>query len=439
MNESFNSRLGTIAAAAGSAVGLGNVWRFPYIMGENGGAAFLLIYVFFIILIALPVLITEFAIGRMTGKSIVDAFRSLAPGKKWYFIGFSGVLCAFVILSFYNIVSGWTLQYTYKSIVGDLLGQDETQITNAFVEASTDCGTMIFWMILIVVICTLIVAGGVRKGIERYSKILMPTLFFLIILMCIRAVTLEGSSAGLEFLLNPDFSKITPKVCFAALGQAFFSMSIGMGCMTTYGAYIPKDQDIARGAASVAGVDFLVAFLSGVIIFPCAFAFGINPDQGAGLVFVTLPNIFNQMFLGQAISIIFFVLLAIAAITSSISLLEVLTSFFRDQFKVPRLKAAVIMSLATIVTGTFCVFFDDVFNFCDNFSANVLLPLGAFFIVLFVPSVIGRERIKAETERHGKPFRLFNVYYFLIRFVVPIGIMLIFVNGFLAWCGIDLF
>ncbi len=437
--EVFNSKIGTIAAAAGSAVGLGNVWRFPYVVGENGGAAFLLVYVIFTILIALPVLVTEFAIGRSMGTSIVNAFRRLSPGTKWYFIGVNGVVCAFVILSFYNIVSGWTLFYTYKSVAGDLVGLDEAAVGQAFTNTQSDALTTIGWMLAVIALTGYVVARGVEKGIERCSKILMPILLLLIVIMCVRAVTLDGATDGLRFLLMPDFSKLTPKCLFAALGQAFFSMSIGMGCMTTYGAYISRKHNLTQSAASVASIDFLIAFLSGIIIFPCAFAFGVNPGSGPGLVFITLPNIFNQMLMGQAASIVFFLLLAIAAVTSSISLLEVLVSFFKDQFNVSRRKAAVVMSVATILTGIGCVFSPAMFDFCDNLSANVLLPLGAVFIVLYVPRILGSKWIRDEIEAHGEPFRYFGVYYFLIRYIVPFAILLIFLNGLLAWIGVDIF
>ncbi len=422
---------------AGSAVGLGNVWRFPYILGENGGAAFLLVYVAFTILISIPVLLTEFAIGRMTGKSIVRSFKTLAPKTKWYYVGICGVICPFLIISFYNIVTGWTLYYTYESMAGGLQGLDEAGVQQVFADTSSNMGISTFWMIIAIAIVGQVVARGVSDGIEKVSKILMPLLVVLIVLVCIRSVTLDGASDGLKFLFYPDFSKLTAKGIFAALGQSFFSMSIGMGIMTTYGAYIQKTENLSQCAVRVAMVDFMIAFLAGIMIFPCAFAFGISPDQGAGLVFVTLPNIFNQMFMGRAISVVFFLLLVIAALTSSISLFEVLVSFYKDQFRTSRRKASIIMSLVVAVTGFACVVSPTIFNFFDQITANVMLPLGAFFIVLFIPIVLKRERIKEELEAHGKSMRLFNTYYFLIKYVVPVAILLIFVNGMLDWIGVD--
>lgn len=437
--EGFNSKAGAIAAAAGSAVGLGNIWRFPYVLGQNGGAAFLLVYIFFMLLIALPVLISEFAIGRKAGLPVMAAFQKLAPGKKWYLIGFSGVFCAFFISSFYNIVSGWTLYYAYMSATGQLSALSEDGIVTMFQQTAADPVVCMLWMFAMLGITGFVVARGVEKGIEQYSKILMPILLLLIIAVCIRAVTLDGAKEGISFLLSPDFSKLTPKVLFEALGQSFFSLSIGMGTMTTYGSYISKRQNLSESAVSVAMIDFFIAFLAGLMIFPCAFAFGINPGQGAGLVFVTLPNIFNQMSIGQVISVLFFSLLVIAALTSSISLLEVVVTYLKTQFGMKR-KHATFVSIALVaIFGIACSFSSTLFNFFDNISANVMLPLGAFFIILFVPHVMGREQIKAELEAHGEQFKLFNIYYFLTKYIVPFAILIIFANSLMSWMGINLF
>lgn len=435
--DEFNTKIGAIAAAAGSAVGLGNIWRFPYVLGENGGAAFLLVYIGFTLLIAMPVLLTELSIGRMAGTSVIAAYKKLAPRRKWYLIGVGGVICAFFILSFYNIVSGWTLLYAYKSLVGDLQGLSEAEITASFEATSGNTLVCFGWMLAVIAITVFIIAHGVKKGIERYSIVLMPLLLVLIIVICVFSLSLDGAERGLEFMLRPDFSKLTPKAVFAALGQSFFSMSIGMGCMTTYGAYIKKKQNLSKSAISVALIDFFVSFTAGLMIFPCAFAFGINPGSGPGLVFVTLPNIFNQMVMGRVFSILFFALLVIAALTSSISLYEVLTSFFKDHFSISRKRASVFVALATIVTGALCAFSATAFNFFDNFTANVLMPLGALFILLFVPCCLGKEKIRAELEAHGKPMRWFGLYYFLVKFIIPALILLIFVNSIMSWLGIN--
>lgn len=431
--EGFSSKAGAIAAAAGSAIGLGNIWRFPYVLGENGGAAFLLMYIIFTILIASPVLLSEFAIGRMSGKPVTAAFRALAPGKKWYYIGVSGVLCAFIILSFYNVVAGWTLYYSYAAITGELSSLNQAEVGSLFENVSSDIVVSLLGMVMFAGLAAFVVMRGVEKGIEKYSKILMPLLLCLIIIVCIRALTLDGAGAGFSFLVKPDFSKLTSESMFVALGQAFFSLSIGMGAMTTYGSYISKKQNLASSVVSIAMIDFLVAFLAGLMIFPSAFAFGINPGQGPGLVFVTLPGLFNQMAFGQLVSVIFFVLLVIAALTSTMSLLEVIVSFLTTEFGMKRKMATFVASSLTIVSGAVCSVSSVVFNFFDNFSANVMLPLGALFIILFVPLVLGRDKIKAEIEAHGSEFKMFNVFYFLVRFVVPVAIVLLFVYCLIGW------
>ena len=431
--EKFSSKLGAIAAAAGSAVGLGNIWRFPYIVGEDGGAAFLLLYVFFTIVISIPVLMTEFSLGRMTGQPVTSAFKTLCPGGKWQAIGILGVLTAFLIMSYYNIVSGWTLYYSVASVGGWLEGLSEDQIRQFFINISTDSVSCVVWLILILAATAFIVAKGVSGGIERYSKILMPLLFLLIIVMLVRSVTLSGAAEGLTFYLKPDFSKITPKTVFDALGQSFFSLSIGMGTMTTYGAYIQRTQSLSGLAMRVAAVDFLVAFLAGAVIFPCVFAFGINPGQGQGLVFVTLPNIFNMMPLGRLFSVAFFSLLVVAALTSSISLLEVVVAYIKTSFNMGRRKATVIASALTLLFGVACAFSPTFFYIVDNATANVMMPLGAFFIVIFAGWILPTQKIFDELSIHGTRFKLFRAFYFILRYVVPIVILIIFANGLYCW------
>lgn len=437
--EGFSTKVGAIAAAAGSAVGLGNMWRFPYVMGENGGAAFLIMYVLFTLLIAMPVLLAEFSIGRMTGKPVTSAFRSLAPTKKWYLIGFMGVVCAFIIMAFYNVVSGWILYYMYLSATGELAGLSAEEVERTFEATASDPVVSIFWMIVIVAIVGFIVARGVEKGIEKYSKILMPVLLILMVVMCIRSVSLPGAGEGLSFLLSPDMSKITPHAMFIALGQSFFSLSIGMGVMTTYGSYISRNQNLATDAVSVAMIDFFIAFMAGVMIFPCAFAFGINPGQGPGLVFVTLPNIFNQMAFGQLLSVFFFLLLVVAAVTSCISLLEVLVAYGTTSLGLKRKASTVIMATLVVVVGIGCAVSSELFDFFDNLSANVILPLGAVFIVLFIPLVVGKQRFRDELEAHGGMFRGFEFVYFMTKYIVPFAISIVFIVGVLGWIGIDIF
>lgn len=433
--EKFTSRAGAIAAAAGSAVGLGNVWRFPYIAGEDGGAIFLLFYIIFTVAISIPMLICEFSIGRMTGKPVTGAFQALRPGGKWQAIGVAGMLTAFFILSYYNIVSGWTVYYTAASVSGQLSGLSATEVAQVFEGVSSDPVRCLIWMCVVIGIVAFVVAKGVAGGIEKYSKILMPLLFLLIVIMLVRALFLDGAGRGLAFYLSPDMSKVTSKAIFDALGQSFFSLSIGMGIMTTYGAYIPKSQSLGGMASRVALLDFLVAFLSGAVIFPCVFSFGISPSEGPGLVFVTLPNIFNQMAFGQAFAAVFFLLLMIAAVTSSISLLEVVVAFLKSSFAMGRKMATVAASALTLVFGVACSLSPTVFNIFDKMTANVMIPLCALAIVLFVGWALPAEKFRAELEADGKPARLFNAMLFLVRYVLPVVMAVIFVNGVMAWVG----
>ncbi len=437
--DKFSSKMGAIAAAAGSAVGLGNIWRFPYIVGENGGAAFLLLYVFFTIAFAIPVLMTEMSIGRMSGKPVTSAFITLCPdAPAWQIIGFGGMLTAFLIVSYYNIVSGWTLYYAVTSVTGSLDGLSEAEVAQVFTSLQSDPVRCIIWMSLMLFFTAAIVSQGVAGGIEKYSKILMPILLILIVVMLIRAITLEGGTPGLNFYLKPDFSKLTSKSVFDAMGQSFFSLSVGMGTMTTYGSYVQKRDSLSNLATRVAMVDFLVAFLAGAVIFPCVFAFGINPGEGPGLVFVTLPNIFNQMPMGIIFESLFFILLVVAALTSSLSLLEVVVAYFINSFGMSRRKATAAATALALVFGIACSVSSTIFNIFDKFTANLLMPLGALFIVLFAVHKLPREQFKAELEAHGAPYKLFPLFYAQLKFVIPIVIILIFINSMMAWLGVSL-
>ena len=320
--ENFSGKLGIIAAAAGSAIGLGNIWKFPYITGVYGGSAFILVYLFCIALIGIPVMLSEFIVGRNAQKNAVGSFKKIAPGTPWFFTGFIGVIAAYVILSFYGIVAGWTLQYVFLAITNQFSGLTPDQIGGNFGAFISKPGLPIFWQVIFMAVTASVVIGGVKKGIERFSKILMPILLVIIIILVFRSVTLKGASKGLEFLLKPDFSKLTVPAILSALGHAFFSLSLGMGTMITYGSYIKKDENLGQTAIQVTIADTLIALLAGFAIFPAVFAFGIEPSAGPGLVFVTLPNVFNQMPFGAFFALLFFVLLAVAALTSSISILE---------------------------------------------------------------------------------------------------------------------
>ena len=439
--DSFGSKIGVIAAAAGSAVGLGNIWRFPYVAGENGGAAFLIIYVIAIIAIGMPVMLSEFAIGRMAQRNAYGAFRKLAPRRPWYLIGVMGILGAFMILSFYSTVAGWTLEYLSDSLTNSFSGKSTQELTQSFQTFQSSGWHPVMWQVIFMILTAGIVISGVERGIEKYAKVLMPILLVLIFAMVIRSLTLPGSSEGLAFLFAPDFAKINASVVLQALGQAFFSLSIGMGVLITYGSYINKKDNLGNSAAAISLTDTLIAILAGVAIFPAVFAFNIDPKAGPELVFITLPNIFNQMPAGYYFSILFFSLLVIAALTSSISVLEVVVAFLTEQLNWHRRKATLIAATVITFTGIICtmsqgpwenirLFGLNVFEILDWTSANLLLPLGGFFIVIFVGWFLSRDMVKNEITNNGTVRSvLFNAYIFIVRYVAPIVILIIFLFG----------
>jgi len=451
---SFGSKFGVIAAAAGSAVGLGNIWRFPYVAGENGGGAFLLVYLGFIILIGIPVMLSELTIGRSAQLNALGSFKKLAPGKPWFLVGFMGIVAAFVILSFYSTVAGWTLEYVWGSISNSYQGQTPEQLAQGFSDFKAGTYRPVAWQILFMLFTVGIVLAGVQKGIEKYTKMLMPLLLVLIIILCVRSVTLEGASKGLEFLFKPDFSKINGNVILEALGQAFFSLSIGMGTLITYGSYIRKDNNLASTAVQVSFTDTFIAILAGVAIFPAVFAFNIAPGSGPGLVFITLPNIFLQMPGGYFFSLMFFVLLTVAALTSSISVLEVVVAYLSEELKITRKKATLMAASAITVLGVFCTLSWGalegvhltvgakeatdmgevgekmyIFDIFDWIASNLLLPLGGFFIVLFTGWFMGKKLVKKEISNNGEfKVPMLNVFLFIVKFIAPVAIAFILLN-----------
>jgi NSS family neurotransmitter:Na+ symporter len=439
--DSFGSKLGIIAAAAGSAIGLGNIWRFPYVVGENGGAAFILIYVGFIILIGIPVMLSELTIGRRAQRNAYGAFKLLKPRQPWYLIGVMGIAAAFFILAFYSTVAGWTLEYLYLALINGFKGKDPSQLQEFFTEFQQSGWKPVIWQVVIMALTAGIIISGVRKGIEKYTKILMPLLLILIIIMCIRSLTLPGAMDGVRFLFNPDFSKINASTALEALGQAFFSLSIGMGTLITYGSYIQKKENLTNTAYAVSAADTFIALLAGVAIFPAVFAFGINPSEGEGLVFITLPNIFQQMAGGYFWALLFFSLLVIAALTSTISVLEVVVAFFSEELNVKRRTATILATAAITILGAFCtlsqgplsglkLFGMSLFGVLNFSSANILLPLGGLLIVVFVGWFMGRKNVKDEISNSGT-FRtpLINLFLVIVRVLAPVAIALVFLNG----------
>ncbi len=446
----FSSKLAVVAAAAGSAVGLGNIWRFPYELGQYGGAAFLFFYVLFVIVMGFPIMLSEFAIGRAGQSNAVGSFRKLDPKGKWWLIGVMGVITAFLIMGFYSVVSGWTLEYIYQAVTNQFSGKDSITLAANFSEFSSDSVRPVLWAVLVMVITAAIILLGVKDGIEKSTKFMMPLLFIIIIAMGIRSVTLPGGLEGLRFLFHPDFSKINSSVLLSAMGQAFFSLSLGMGCMITYGSYVNKKNKLSHTVTEVTILDSLVAVLAAVVIFPAAFAVGINPGQGPELVFITLPNVFSNLPGGQFWAILFFILLFVAALTSLISLMEVVVAFVTEQFKMKRVPVTISVTLAVLVFSVMSslsfgawkdvtIFGMTFFDLFDNITSKVFMPLGGLLITLFAGWVMPLNSLKQEVSNNGSlQVKWFGIYLIIIRYVAPLGILLVLLNqlGVSKWIGL---
>ncbi len=438
--EHFSSRFAVIAAVAGSAVGLGNIWKFPYVLGNNGGSAFMLVYIFFVVVLGLPLMMSEIVIGRRAQTNSFRAFKKLAPTFRWAFLGIIPSLAAFFILSYYTTVAGWTLEYLFQSITNSYASETASEISRDFDTFQNSMLFPIFWQFCFFSLTAYVVYAGVKEGIEKYTKIMMPMMVVLMVGMCIKSVTLEGASEGLTFLFAPDFSKLNAQVILEALGQAFFSLSLGMGILITYASYMSKKEKIHHTAAVVVFTDTLLAVLAGVLIFPAVFAFGIAPDKGPGLVFATLPNIFNQMSGGYVFAVLFFLLLTLAALTSTISVLEVTVSFVQEEIKWSRKKSTIVTTLATALLGIFCtlsfglgkeyyIFGMSFFDALDYLTSNWLLPIGGLFAVFFVGFVMKKKDIIAELSNENElKIGWFSAFYFVIRYIAPIAILLVLLN-----------
>ena len=440
----FGSKLGVILATAGSAVGLGNVWRFPYMAGENGGAVFIIIYVACVLLLGIPCMISEFIVGRHGQANTARAFRELAGGTPWALIGYMGVLTGFLITGYYAVVSGWCLQYVWASLAGRLQGDPEYFMTY-FTELSSHPVKPVVWTVVILGLTYLIIEHGVRDGIERASKLLMPTLFILLLIIVVASCMLPGGVKGIEFLFKPDFSKINSDVFLGALGQSFYSLSIAMGCLCTYASYFSKYTDLTRSASQIAVIDCLLAILAGLMIFPAAFSVGVNPDSGPSLIFITLPNVFQQAFasfpvVGYVISLLFFVLLSLAALTSLMSLHEVSTAFFQEEMHISRKKAAAIVTVSTAIIGAFCslslgavdgltLFGESLFDCFDFITGQIFLPVVGFLTCLFIGWYVPHKVVRDEFTNWGElPGRFFHMYIFLVKYVCPLAILFIFLH-----------
>ncbi|MBO4642312.1 MAG: sodium-dependent transporter [Bacteroidaceae bacterium] len=449
MNDrgSFGSKFGVILASAGSAVGLGNVWRFPTEVGNNGGAAFIIIYLLCVVFVGVPVMVSEFVIGRHTHANTISAYSQLAPGTWWRLQGVSGVFVAFLILSYYIIISGWTLFYLTESAINSLsVSRDYSAYFNDFV---TNPWEPVVYAAIVMLIVHVIIARGVQSGIEKFSKIFMPLLLVIIIVLVGCSFNMPGSSEGLRFLLQPDFSKVTPSVVLSAMGQAFFSLSLAMGCLCTYASYFGPDTKLVKTAVSVSVIDTCVAVLSGFIIFPAVFSVqGVEVNAGPGLVFITLPNVFIMAFhnvpaLGYIFSGLFYMLLLLAAVTSAMSLHESVTAYVHEVVHVSRRTASAIVSISCMLLGVTCslsfglwsdftIFGMTIFDLFDFVASKILMPIGGLVICLFVGWYLDKKLVHDEITNQGTvPFRFFQSFIFLVRYVVPVAMTLIFVNELL--------
>ncbi|MCS2326725.1 sodium-dependent transporter [Bacteroides fragilis] len=441
----FGSKLGVILASAGSAVGLGNIWRFPYETGNHGGAAFILIYLGCILLLGLPIMIAEFLIGRHSQANTARAYQILAPGTQWRWVGRMGVLAGFLILGYYSIVAGWTLEYIFEAVSNSFAGKTPAEFISSFQSFSSNPWRPALWLTLFLLATHFIIVKGVEKGIEKSSKIMMPTLFIIILILVGCSVTLPGAGKGIEFLLKPDFSKVDGNVFLGAMGQAFFSLSLGMGCLCTYASYFSKNTNLTRTAFSVGIIDTFVAVLAGFIIFPAAFSVGIQPDAGPSLIFITLPNVFQQAFSGIPIlayifSVMFYVLLALAALTSTISLHEVVTAYLHEEFNFTRGKAArlvttgcillgILCSLSLGVTKEFTIFGLGMFDLFDFVTAKLMLPLGGLLISIFTGWYLDKKLVWSEITNNGTlKVPTYKLIIFILKYVAPIAISVIFIN-----------
>ncbi len=446
--DNFSGSLGVVLAAVGSAIGLGNIWKFPYMTGIHGGSAFVVIYLICIAFIGIPLVLAAFIIGRNSGKDPIGAYKQIAPKTPWFLNGWLGVAIGFIILTFYSVVAGWAMYYAYQSAIGGLVGLSPDEVGVAFGKFSSNTWKPISCQILFMFATGFILLRGVKDGIERYSRLLMPLLLVLLIILDIRAVTLDGAGAGLKFLFNPDFSKLSLSAVLSALGHSFFTLSVGAGTMITYGSYIKKENNLMPIVANIALADTLVALLAGIAIFPAVFAFGVEPAAGPGLVFVTLPNIFNMMPMGQLFSIIFFVLLSVAALTSSISMIEPSIAYLITELKWNRKKATILVCIAVTLIGAVLsqgngvlnsfklpFYFEGHVEKMDIFSwaitlTDQLMPICGFFIAIFVGWYMDKKLVEVELSSNGKyKTWYFTLFRFAIMFTAPAAIVLVFVTA----------
>lgn len=442
----FSTGIAVFFATLGSAVGLGNIWKFPYKVGANGGGAFLIIYLLCVAFVAIPVMVSEFFIGRRTRKNVMGAVKVLKPDAKgWKTIGVFGILSAYFIMFFYSCVAGWVYSYIFKTLKGDFVNITADSAKAQFGKTVVGPVPPILWQAAALTVVGIIIIAGVQKGIEKVTKTLIPVLFVLIIIIAVRALSLPGAAAGLTFLFRPDFSKITPAIILEATGLAFFKLSLGMGTMTTYGSYFTDDNNMISTSVKVALSDIVVSLLAGIAIFPTVFTFGMKPEAGPGLLFMTIPLVFSKIPFGRVLLVAFFVLTAIAATTAMISIVEVLAAYFTEEKGMKRSAAAVMNIIIIFVIGILATLSADsssalggikiflgkgFFDTFDYISSNIFLPIGGLLIAVFVGYVMKKQDVKDELTNHGKlgNAAVVNVYLFILRYVTPLLLIIVFLN-----------
>ncbi|HEX6593985.1 MAG TPA: sodium-dependent transporter [Bacillota bacterium] len=443
--EQWSSRLSFILAAAGSAIGLGAIWKFPYVAGENGGGAFLLIFILFTLILGLPLLLAEFTIGRRGQANAVDSFKNIAPDTKWHWVGILGMVASFILLSFYSVIGGWIITYLYKVVTGGLHNLTSKQFAEMFSRTISDPLISVGAQFLFILITIIVVSRGIQNGIEKASRFMMPALTVLFIILVIRSVTLDGAIKGIEFLFQPDFSKITSKTVLNAMGQSFFTLSVGVSVMITYSSYLPKEQSLPRSALSIVGMNVMVVLLSGLAIFPAVFSFGLSPDAGPVLLFNVLPTIFSQLPFGMFFFAAFLIVFLFAALTSAFSMLEMIVSVISKGNVIKRKKWAWIVGFAIFAFGIpstlsfgllsdVTIFDKTIFDLADYTVSNVLMPIGSLLMALFVSYQMKKADVYEEV-RSGSRIKdwVFTSWYVLLRYVAPVLIMLVMLDVLGFW------
>lgn len=441
-DNQWSSKIGFILASAGSAIGLGAIWKLPYVTGMSGGGAFILLFLIFSLLIGFPLLLGEFVIGRSTGKEAISAYKAIAPNTKWHWIGYLGVFTCFLLLSFYSVIGGWIIQYLYYGLVG-FKGIEAGGYEAFFNNSVSNPLIVIISQAIFLIITIVVVARGVQKGIEQVSKVLMPALFILFLILIVRSLTMDNAMEGVAFFLKPDFSSLTSESVLYAMGQSFFSLSVGVSVMVTYSSYLSKKENLLQPAISIVMMNLFISILAGLAIFPAVFSLGFEPTAGPGLLFIVLPSVFEQLIFGKVFLLIFLALFLFATLTSAFSMLEIVVAALmtRNTEGKGRVTLAWLMGAAIFIVGIpsalsfstlsdFTIFEKTIFDSADFLVSNILMPIGAFLISLFVSYKMKKEILKSELVQDSRSLSaLFNVWYFLLRFVIPVIIIIVFIDS----------